>query len=151
MTVRIPLAAAAATACLALVGPVLAQAPSSPSAPSPAPSPATSPEDALPAGPGKDVVVRVCTACHDASQFAFARYTPEEWDGEVAKVQGAGAEVTAEEQTAISAYLAKNLNSKPAAPAPDPAAETPPPPTVQASTWAICARSSAMLASTRSL
>src|SRR3569623_2014811 len=84
-------------------GAVLAQAPSSPSAPSPAPSPATSPEDALPAGPGKDVVVRVCTACHDASQFAFARYTPEEWDGEIAKMQGAGAEVTAEEQPAISA------------------------------------------------
>jgi len=127
MTVRIPLAAAAATVCLALVGPVLAQAPSSPS---PAPSPATSPEDALPAGPGKEVVVRVCTACHDASQFAFARYTPEEWDGEIAKMQGAGAEMTAEEQTAISAYLAKNLNSKPAAaPAPDPAAQTPPPPT----------------------
>lgn len=101
MNARILIAAAAAALCLGMVGPVLAQAP----------------DDLLPAGPGKDVVVRVCTACHEAAQFAYARHTSEEWDNEIAKMQSAGAEMTAEEQVAISAYLAKNLpNRAPAAP-----------------------------------
>src|SRR5665213_1172435 len=101
MNPRVLTAAAAAALCLGLGGPVLAQAP----------------DDPLPAAPGKDVVVRVCTACHDATQFAYARYTPEEWDNEIGKMQGAGAEITADEQVAISAYLAKNLsNPAPAAP-----------------------------------
>ncbi|HLZ77447.1 cytochrome c [Phenylobacterium sp.] len=100
MKLRIPLAAAAAL-CLALVRPVLAQAP----------------EDQLPAGPGKDVVLRVCTACHGADQFAYARLTPDEWENEVEKMQAAGAEMTSEEAAAISAYLGKNLaKPKPAAP-----------------------------------
>ena len=123
MNARTLLAAAAATACIALVGPVLAQQPS----PSATPPPSQSPEDALPAGPGKDVVLRVCTACHDASQFAFARYTPAEWDIEIAKMQSAGAEMTAEEQATISAYMAKNLNSNPA-PAAAPGSDAKPPP-----------------------
>ena len=93
MNSRILIAAAAAAFGLGAVGPVLAQAP----------------EDPLPAAPGKDVVVRVCTACHDATQFAYARHTPDEWDNEIAKMQSAGAEMTAEEQVAISAYLAKNF------------------------------------------
>jgi len=102
MKFRLPIAAVAAALCLGLVGPVLAQAPA---------------DDPLPPGPGKDVVVRVCTACHDATQFAFARHTPDEWDAEVTKMQGAGADMTAEEQVAITAYLAKNLpKSAPAAP-----------------------------------
>lgn len=85
------MAAATAVLCLGVAGAVLAQAP----------------DDPLPAAPGKDVVVRVCTACHDATQFAYARLTPDEWDSEVTKMQGAGAEMTAEEQVAITAYLAK--------------------------------------------
>jgi hypothetical protein len=101
MSLRIPMAAAAAVLCLGVVGPVLAQAP----------------DDLLPAAPGKDVVVRVCTACHEAAQFAYARHTPDEWDYEIAKMQSAGAEMTADEQVAISTYLAKNL-AKPAPAAP---------------------------------
>ena len=99
MTLRIAAAAAAATLCLATVSPVLAQAP----------------EDALPAGPGKDVTVRVCTACHDASQFASARYTPDEWDAEINKMEGAGADITAEDHAAIAAYLGKYLAKAPPA------------------------------------
>jgi cytochrome c5 len=102
MTLRTLTAAAVAALCLAMVSPVLAQAPA---------------DDPLPAGPGKDVVLRVCTACHEAAQFAYARYSPEEWDNEINKMQSAGAEMTAEEQLAISAYLSKNL-AKPAPSAP---------------------------------
>jgi competence protein ComEA len=101
MNLRISLAAAAAALFLGAVSPGLAQ----------------TPDDMLPAGPGKDVVVRVCTACHDATQFANARHTADEWDSEVTKMQGAGADMTAEEQVAITGYLAKYL-PKPAADAP---------------------------------
>jgi cytochrome c5 len=98
---------AAAALCLGAVAPVLAQAP----------TPAPVHGDPLPEGPGKDVVVRVCTACHDATQFAFARYTPDEWNTEISKMQGAGAEITAEDQVVIAAYLARNF-AKPAPAAP---------------------------------
>ena len=106
MNLGILIAAAASALCLGLVGPVLAQAPADP----------------LPAGPGKDVVVKVCTACHDATQFAYARYTPDEWDNEINKMQSAGAEMTAEEQLAISAYLSKTFPKA----APSDAKEPPP-------------------------
>jgi hypothetical protein len=101
MSVRIHIAAVAAAALgLSLVGPVLAQAP----------------DDPLPPGPGKEAVLRVCTVCHEAAQFAYARFTPQGWDSEIAKMQSAGAYMTADEQLAISAYLGKYLS--PSAPAP---------------------------------
>lgn len=114
------IAAGAVTAalCVITVRPVLAQA----QAQAPTPGQTQTEDDPLPAGPGKDVVVRVCTSCHEASQFAFARHTQAEWDGEISKMVSAGAEMTAEEQTTISAYLAQNLNS-----GPPPAAATPTP------------------------
>jgi hypothetical protein len=69
--------------------------------------------------------VRVCTQCHEVEQFAYARYTPAGWDFEIQKMQSAGAEMTAEEQLAISAYLAKYLS--PDSPAPtDPKPTSPP-------------------------
>ncbi|HEX3700695.1 MAG TPA: hypothetical protein VHV27_08485 [Phenylobacterium sp.] len=117
--------AAAAALGLGLVGPVLAQATS---------------DDPLPPGPGKDVVVRVCTSCHDASEFAFARKSPDEWETEINKMESAGAEMTGDEETTISAYLSKYLGKAapgaPPAPAPGapttpdapPAAATPPAP-----------------------
>lgn len=105
-------AAAAATAALALgaVGGVAAQ----------------TADDALPNAPGKDAVVAVCTMCHDASQFAYARFTPEGWDNEIAKMQSAGAIMTPEQQLAISAYLSKYLGK---APPPPEAPTTPQAPT----------------------
>jgi hypothetical protein len=101
---RRSLAAVAAALGLGLAGPVLAQAP----------------DDPLPPGLGKDATLRVCTGCHEAAQFAYARHTPEEWDGEISKMQSAGAEMTAEEQAAISAYLAKYLPKTPPAAPTDP-------------------------------
>lgn len=101
MTLRIPIAAAVAL-CLALFRPVLAQ----------------TPEDQLPAAPGKDVVLRVCTACHGADQFAAARLTPDEWQNEVEKMQAAGAEMTSDEAAVIAAYLGKNLAKAPPSAAP---------------------------------
>lgn len=105
MKLFLRIAVVAAALGLGLVGPVIAGQ-----------ALAESPEDALPPAPGKEVVLRVCTVCHEAAQFAYARMTPEQWDTEIAKMQSAGAYMTAEEQLAISAYLGKYL--APSAPAP---------------------------------
>jgi hypothetical protein len=113
MTYRFRLAAVALAVSLA--GPVMAQD---------APSAQTqSPEAALPDAPGKAELMRVCTACHGAEQFAYARMSPGEWDTEIAKMQDAGALMSADEQLAISAYLGKYLSN---APPPAPAADPPP-------------------------
>lgn len=74
---------------------------------------AQAPADPLPDGPRKEVVLRVCTTCHEAAQFAYARYSPAGWDTEIGKMQNAGALMTAEEQLAISAYLARYLSTRP--------------------------------------
>lgn len=102
MNSRIHMAAIAAALLLGVAGAVSAQ----------------QPDDGLPDGPGKDVVVRICTSCHEASQFSNARHTPDEWDMEISKMMSAGADMTPEEQTAIHAYLVKNFSPPPAAAAP---------------------------------
>jgi cytochrome c5 len=78
--------------------------------------------DGLPEGPGKDVVVRVCTSCHDASTL-FQPRTPEAWQDMIGKMMNIGAELSADEQAAVYAYLVKNFSAQP----PAPSAGAPPP------------------------
>lgn len=93
----------AAALCLGAAGAVFAQGPN----------------DALPDGPGKDVVVRACTSCHEAFQITEKPRTPDAWEYVIGKMIDGGAELTPEEQDAVYAYLVKNFSAKPAtAPAP---------------------------------
>ncbi|MDE2486070.1 MAG: hypothetical protein KGO51_01615 [Alphaproteobacteria bacterium] len=111
MRLRTLFAAAAATAItLVAAAPVLAQAPADP----------------LPDAPGKDVVERVCTACHDVSQFASARLTPQGWDDVISQMQSLGASMSADDQSAIAAYLSKNLGASAPATSPTPSEGTSP-------------------------
>jgi len=114
---RSPLAAAVAVLALAAAGPVGAQ----------------DPNTDLPDGPGRDIVVRACTVCHGADQIAVKRRTPEDWDYVINRMMQGGAELTADEQQQVYAYLVKALGAPPgpaAAPAPAdaPAPATPPAP-----------------------
>jgi len=104
---RLRLVPAAAALCLAFAGPVLAQ----------------DPGKDLPDGPGKEIVVRACTGCHGSDQIAYKRRTPEDWDYVITKMMQGGAELTAEEQEAVHAYLVKALGV-PSAAAPPPATQT---------------------------
>ena len=82
----------------------------------PVAGPAAAPSnDPLPAGPGKEVVMRVCTACHGVEQFAYARFTPDGWDIEINKMRAAGALMTSDEADTALTYLSKYL-SKPEPP-----------------------------------
>jgi hypothetical protein len=83
---------------------------------------AEDPNDVLPDGPGKDVVVRACTGCHEAFQLSEKPRTPIAWELVIGKMMDGGAELTPEEQDTVYAYVVKHFG-KPAA------ADAAPPPT----------------------
>src|SRR5258708_1088213 len=62
----------------------------------------------LPDSPGKDVVVKLCTSCHDADNFTTKKHTKKEWKSVVDTMIGYGAEITDEQAEIITTYLTKN-------------------------------------------
>jgi len=66
----------------------------------------------LPAGPGRTIVQRVCTACHASDVFAAQAHTRQEWADIVAEMSNAGATASDAEFQQIIAYLAKNFPKK---------------------------------------
>jgi competence protein ComEA len=71
----------------------------------------------LPEAPGKDAVVRTCTACHDLSEITMtSRKSKDQWDVLVSKMSGLGAEVADADRPVIIDYLALNFGPAPAAP-----------------------------------
>lgn len=60
----------------------------------------------LPDGAGKDVVVKVCTVCHELTRITSKKKTKEEWSDTVDKMAMRGAKASDEEFEAIVNYLA---------------------------------------------
>ncbi len=60
----------------------------------------------LPDGPGKDVTVRVCGACHDAGVVATYRDSKDDWQPIVDDMRGRGADGTDADFQTIVNYLA---------------------------------------------
>lgn len=63
----------------------------------------------LPEGAGKELVMNVCTACHDAARIISKQRTKDEWNDIVDKMAARGAKATDEEFETIVAYLTKYL------------------------------------------
>ena len=63
----------------------------------------------LPAGPGKDTLVRLCSKCHSPNQVIANGRNRQSWEDTVAKMVGLGAVGTDEEFTEILDYLVKNF------------------------------------------
>jgi mono/diheme cytochrome c family protein len=63
----------------------------------------------LPDAPNRDVVQRVCSACHPAQIVLGKGMTREQWGGIVSNMIGRGAKGSDEDFAAIVDYLAKNL------------------------------------------
>jgi len=63
----------------------------------------------LPEGPGKDLVIKVCTSCHGAENFTDKRNTKEDWKAVVQTMIEFGAEVSSEQAEIIVNYLTKNF------------------------------------------
>ena len=69
----------------------------------------------LPDGAGKDLVMNVCTVCHDVMRIVSKRKTKEEWNDIVDQMATKGAKASDEEFDTIVNYLAKNFGKdKPA-------------------------------------
>jgi cytochrome c5 len=69
----------------------------------------------LPDGAGKDLVMNVCTVCHDLVRVTSKRKTKEEWNDIVDQMATKGAKASDEEFDTIVNYLAKNFGKdKPA-------------------------------------
>jgi cytochrome c5 len=62
--------------------------------------------DSLPAGPGKDVLMRACTSCHAASLITAQHKNPAEWAKTIDKMVAWGAPLPAEEKQELRDYLA---------------------------------------------
>ena len=95
------------------------------------------PEIPLAEGPGRDVVEVVCTDCHASGRFALQRHSPIEWANIVKRMNDEeGAEISADDEKVILAYLNQFYAGSGTVPAPGavapvegpaPAAPTSPP------------------------
>ena len=68
---------------------------------------ASVPAQDLPDGSGKDVVMKVCTVCHELGRITSKRQTKEQWNDTVDKMAARGAKASDEEFETIVTYLAK--------------------------------------------
>ncbi|WP_419815319.1 hypothetical protein [Glacieibacterium sp.] len=76
---------------------------------------ASAQEPALPDGPGKEQVLKSCTACHAITQVTEQRKTQADWADTVDQMIARGAQVADPDYQMIVQYLAKNLGPTPAA------------------------------------
>jgi mono/diheme cytochrome c family protein len=65
--------------------------------------------DDIPEGAGKEIVIKVCTACHGIIEFTSQKHTKPEWDEVVDNMAQRGARASDDEFDMIVAYLAKNF------------------------------------------
>ncbi len=63
----------------------------------------------LPAGAGKDTLIRVCSKCHSPDNVIANGQDRAGWENTITKMAGFGAEGTDEEFTEILNYLVKNF------------------------------------------
>ena len=66
-------------------------------------------QDSFPDGPGTDITVRVCGACHSASRSAAVRLTRGGWQDVIAKMVSLGAKGSDTELAAVLDYLSANF------------------------------------------
>jgi virginiamycin B lyase len=66
----------------------------------------------LPDGPGKELAMTYCNACHTLSSHVSSGYTPEGWHTVVQMMLNQGAEVPADKVAALRDYLTQNFPEK---------------------------------------
>ena len=73
-------------------------------------------QTALPEGPGKAELQKVCGLCHQAERSAAVRLTREGWEGVIADMIARGARGTDQEFAAVLDYLSKHFLGEAARP-----------------------------------
>ncbi|PWT97909.1 MAG: hypothetical protein C5B51_30350 [Terriglobia bacterium] len=66
-------------------------------------------EKDLPEGPGKQIILRECTACHAPDHFTKYHHSPEEWQVIVVRMGQRVRSATTAELEAVQKYLAANF------------------------------------------
>ncbi|WP_299426587.1 c-type cytochrome [uncultured Meiothermus sp.] len=66
-------------------------------------------QNALPEGPGRDLVLQKCQTCHEIGFVTRERQTRERWDSLITEMQAYGMRLTPEERASILNYLATFL------------------------------------------
>ena len=75
--------------------------------------PSGPPQDgALPEGPGKSAVLKICSECHPVEQAVSMRGSEKEWKDVILLMMDRGATVSEDEFNSILGYLAKNYGPK---------------------------------------
>jgi cytochrome c5 len=63
----------------------------------------------VPDGPGKSVLLNVCTQCHDLNRVKQTRHTSDEWEEILVTMLNEGAPLADADFPVVLAYLAKNF------------------------------------------
>jgi cytochrome c5 len=63
----------------------------------------------LPDGPGKNIVLSICTMCHDLKRVRRNLATREEWEGTLGAMLNEGAPLSEQDFPVVLNYLAKNF------------------------------------------
>ena len=106
------LTAAAIVISLAVVGSSHAKEPAHPAYPhflaiqaADAPPKPANPADALPAGDGRDLTVKICSQCHAVTTFSKQRNTKEKWDTVLDDMVTKGMNASDDDLTTVENYL----------------------------------------------
>jgi competence protein ComEA len=65
--------------------------------------------DRLPAGPGRDVLIKACVTCHNPERAASVRLTRDGWDELIGNMMTRGMKATDDERAVIVEYLATHF------------------------------------------
>jgi cytochrome c5 len=63
----------------------------------------------VPEGPGKQILLNICTMCHDLGRIRLGHRSPEEWEETLVSMLNEGAPLSEEAFPVIHAYLSKNF------------------------------------------
>ena len=68
----------------------------------------------LPSGPGRTILQRSCTACHDLGEVTKFRgyYNRQQWQDIVATMMGYGANITTDDVDVLTDYLTRAIGRK---------------------------------------
>ena len=63
----------------------------------------------MPAGPGREIVLQVCTMCHDLSRIKLGHRSPEEWEETLISMLNEGAPLSDDAFPVVHQYLSRNF------------------------------------------
>jgi cytochrome c5 len=63
----------------------------------------------VPEGNGKQILLNICTMCHDLGRIRLGRRSPEEWEETLVSMLNEGAPLSEEQFPVIHAYLSKHF------------------------------------------